>query len=138
MNNSIILQQNDCQGRCYSTNSTLLLCKMIVKAIVIALIVLCYSIHFCSKLMAQSHDHHHGSKQKISSSSLSLDINADCAVCLRKISSAEPLQVLPTCHHGFHAHCIDAWLVLHSTCPLCRANVPFCSPQRAGLVSSYM
>lgn len=112
--------------------------KMITTAMLIALIVLYYSIHLCSKWMAQSNDHHHGKKEKSSRSSLSLGITADCAVCLSKISSAEPLQVLPTCHHGFHAHCIDAWLVLHSTCPLCRAHVPFCSPQRAGLVSCYL
>ncbi|XP_044497587.1 putative RING-H2 finger protein ATL61 [Mangifera indica] len=61
----------------------------------------------------------------------------DCTVCLNKVLQGEPLRVLPTCYHGFHAHCIDAWLKLHSTCPLCRADVP-CSqpaPKLEGLVS---
>lgn len=51
---------------------------------------------------------------------------ADCAICLSEISTAETFRVLPTCHHGFHAECIESWLRFHSTCPLCRANVPCC------------
>ncbi|KAH7565643.1 hypothetical protein JRO89_XS09G0238600 [Xanthoceras sorbifolium] len=52
------------------------------------------------------------------------DDHVDCAVCLSKLSAGETFRVLKSCNHGFHAHCIDAWLKLHSTCPLCRTNVP--------------
>ncbi|KAK2651661.1 hypothetical protein Ddye_011517 [Dipteronia dyeriana] len=52
------------------------------------------------------------------------DDDVDCAVCLSKLVCAgEMFRVLKACKHGFHGHCIDAWLKLHSTCPLCRTNV---------------
>lgn len=45
---------------------------------------------------------------------------ADCAVCLCEFESDDRLRLLPNCSHAFHTHCIDAWLLSHSTCPLCR------------------
>ncbi|KAK3220643.1 hypothetical protein Dsin_014613 [Dipteronia sinensis] len=52
------------------------------------------------------------------------DDDVDCAVCLSKLVCAgERLRVLKACKHRFHGHCIDAWLKLHSTCPLCRTYV---------------
>ncbi|KAI9160158.1 hypothetical protein LWI28_005637 [Acer negundo] len=52
------------------------------------------------------------------------DEDVDCAVCLSKlVCDGDTFRVLKACKHGFHGHCIDAWLKLHSTCPLCRANV---------------
>jgi hypothetical protein len=46
--------------------------------------------------------------------------DADCAVCLSRISRSEKLSVLSACNHGFHAHCIKTWLKYRPTCPLCR------------------
>ncbi|KAG4178547.1 hypothetical protein ERO13_A10G050237v2 [Gossypium hirsutum] len=40
---------------------------------------------------------------------------------------------LPMCHHCFHAHCIDAWLEVSPTCPICRVNV---APYRSFIISS--
>ncbi|XP_059639452.1 RING-H2 finger protein ATL66-like [Cornus florida] len=47
----------------------------------------------------------------------------ECVVCLSQVSGGEMYRILPECHHGFHVHCIDAWLQAHSTCPLCRSPV---------------
>lgn len=57
----------------------------------------------------------------------------ECAVCLVEFRSDEDLRVLPGCAHGYHAECIDPWLIRHATCPLCRndlASPPALSPGR--------
>ncbi|KAL5222008.1 hypothetical protein ABZP36_026721 [Zizania latifolia] len=55
---------------------------------------------------------------------------AECAVCLGTVEEGETVRALPCCPHAFHARCIDAWLRLRPTCPLCRANVPVPSTAR--------
>ncbi|KAK7282847.1 hypothetical protein RIF29_11932 [Crotalaria pallida] len=47
----------------------------------------------------------------------------ECAVCLNEFEDDETLRLIPNCSHVFHTECIDAWLVNHSTCPVCRANL---------------
>ncbi|CAJ1974066.1 unnamed protein product [Sphenostylis stenocarpa] len=47
----------------------------------------------------------------------------ECAVCLNEFEEDETLRLIPKCSHVFHPECIDAWLVNHSTCPVCRANL---------------
>ncbi|MBA0812151.1 hypothetical protein Gohar_026143, partial [Gossypium harknessii] len=56
-----------------------------------------------------------------------------CVVCLGMVSNGEELRWLPMCHHCFHAHCIDAWLEVSPTCPICRVNV---APNRSFIISS--
>ncbi|XP_022881619.1 E3 ubiquitin-protein ligase EL5-like [Olea europaea var. sylvestris] len=51
-------------------------------------------------------------------------LELDCVVCLSRVSRGDNYMILPTCKHGFHVNCIDAWLQRHSTCPLCRCPVP--------------
>ncbi|KAL8098783.1 hypothetical protein AgCh_031486 [Apium graveolens] len=48
----------------------------------------------------------------------------ECAVCLNKVCRGEKYELLEKCSHGFHSDCIEAWLQHHSTCPLCRTQVP--------------
>ncbi|KAJ6856014.1 hypothetical protein NC651_040582 [Populus alba x Populus x berolinensis] len=53
-----------------------------------------------------------------------LNIQAtDCTICLGEFSEGEEVRVLPKCSHGFHVKCIDKWLLLHSSCPLCRQTL---------------
>ncbi|CAO2161548.1 unnamed protein product [Urochloa humidicola] len=47
---------------------------------------------------------------------------AECAVCLGGVEEGETVRALPCCTHAFHARCIDAWLRLRPTCPVCRAT----------------
>ncbi|GFP80528.1 RING-H2 finger protein atl74 [Phtheirospermum japonicum] len=44
----------------------------------------------------------------------------DCPICIGEFVEGEDVRILPMCNHGFHIKCIDAWLVLHSSCPNCR------------------
>ncbi|KAL0739779.1 hypothetical protein Bca4012_081292 [Brassica carinata] len=50
-----------------------------------------------------------------------------CSICLTEYASKDTVRCIPECEHCFHIECIDAWLKLHGTCPLCR-NSP--SPAR--------
>lgn len=50
------------------------------------------------------------------------EVAAECPVCLGAMEEGERARTLPNCDHVFHAGCIDAWLRVHSTCPLCRRN----------------
>ncbi|CAA7401626.1 unnamed protein product [Spirodela intermedia] len=47
----------------------------------------------------------------------------ECAVCLSEFDGGDTLRLLPKCDHVFHANCIDAWLLAHTTCPVCRADL---------------
>uniref|UniRef100_A0ACD5YC98 Uncharacterized protein n=1 Tax=Avena sativa TaxID=4498 RepID=A0ACD5YC98_AVESA len=44
----------------------------------------------------------------------------ECAICLAEFAQGDEVRVLPTCGHGFHAACVDVWLLSSSTCPSCR------------------
>ncbi|RDX61208.1 putative RING-H2 finger protein ATL69, partial [Mucuna pruriens] len=50
-----------------------------------------------------------------------------CAICLCEYLPNETIRCVPDCHHCFHAHCVDEWLRMSATCPLCR-NSPAPSP----------
>uniref|UniRef100_A0A8C4UCR0 RING finger protein 215 n=1 Tax=Falco tinnunculus TaxID=100819 RepID=A0A8C4UCR0_FALTI len=45
-----------------------------------------------------------------------------CAVCLDQFHKSQWLRVLP-CSHEFHRDCVDPWLLLQQTCPLCKRNI---------------
>lgn len=45
-----------------------------------------------------------------------------CSICLADYKSSDMLRLLPDCAHLFHQKCIDPWLRLHPTCPLCRTS----------------
>ncbi|PIN07149.1 hypothetical protein CDL12_20289 [Handroanthus impetiginosus] len=50
-----------------------------------------------------------------------------CSICLSEYMPKETLRSIPECNHWFHAECIDEWLRLNSSCPICR-NSPMSSP----------
>ena len=45
-----------------------------------------------------------------------------CSVCLEEFQDGESLRILP-CLHSHHVECIDKWLVLNATCPVCKASI---------------
>ncbi|KAI3879210.1 hypothetical protein MKW98_028777 [Papaver atlanticum] len=55
----------------------------------------------------------------------------ECAVCLGEYEDEDMLRLLPICRHIFHCHCIDAWFISHSTCPVCRSNIEVMPPEAA-------
>ncbi|XVF51323.1 hypothetical protein PTKIN_Ptkin04bG0175700 [Pterospermum kingtungense] len=46
-----------------------------------------------------------------------------CHICLCEYQAKEALRTIPDCKHYFHASCIDEWLKLNASCPLCRNNI---------------
>uniref|UniRef100_A0A1J3FSA7 RING-H2 finger protein ATL70 n=1 Tax=Noccaea caerulescens TaxID=107243 RepID=A0A1J3FSA7_NOCCA len=45
-----------------------------------------------------------------------------CPICLGDYKGKHLLRQLPDCKHLFHLKCIDTWLRLNPTCPVCRTS----------------
>lgn len=45
-----------------------------------------------------------------------------CSICLADYKATDTLRLLPDCSHLFHLKCVDPWLRLHPTCPVCRTS----------------
>ncbi|EOA39058.1 hypothetical protein CARUB_v10011687mg [Capsella rubella] len=43
-----------------------------------------------------------------------------CPICLSEYASKETVRWIPECDHCFHVECIDVWLKIHGSCPVCR------------------
>ncbi|XP_027351031.1 putative RING-H2 finger protein ATL21A [Abrus precatorius] len=43
-----------------------------------------------------------------------------CTICLSEYKTKDTIRCIPECAHCFHADCIDEWLRMNTTCPLCR------------------
>ncbi|KAG6599982.1 RING-H2 finger protein ATL66, partial [Cucurbita argyrosperma subsp. sororia] len=48
---------------------------------------------------------------------------AECCICLGVFEDGEKVKILALCHHCFHSECVDQWLRLQSSCPLCRISL---------------
>ena len=44
-----------------------------------------------------------------------------CPICFEKISKKNCFSSL--CNHKYHYHCINRWVKLHNTCPMCRKEI---------------
>ncbi|KAK9675919.1 hypothetical protein RND81_11G041500 [Saponaria officinalis] len=47
----------------------------------------------------------------------------ECVICLEEMSVGSVMKKMP-CQHGFHENCIDKWLGIHGSCPVCRYKMP--------------
>lgn len=47
-----------------------------------------------------------------------------CPICLSEYEPKETVKAIPKCGHCFHAQCIDEWLPLNASCPICRTSPP--------------
>ncbi|XP_019705998.1 E3 ubiquitin-protein ligase At1g63170 isoform X2 [Elaeis guineensis] len=48
--------------------------------------------------------------------------NTECCICLAKYRDREEVRQLP-CSHLFHLRCVDQWLRIISSCPLCKQEL---------------
>ncbi|KAK9988577.1 hypothetical protein SO802_028816 [Lithocarpus litseifolius] len=46
-----------------------------------------------------------------------------CPICLSEYKPKETLRTIPECNHYFHVNCIDEWLKINATCPVCRNSL---------------
>ncbi|CAH2033856.1 unnamed protein product [Thlaspi arvense] len=47
----------------------------------------------------------------------------ECVICLEEWEARETVKEMP-CKHRFHGGCIEKWLELHGSCPVCRYEMP--------------
>lgn len=47
----------------------------------------------------------------------------ECAICLEEFEVGGVAKAMP-CNHRFHGVCIEKWLGIHGSCPVCRHNMP--------------
>ncbi|KAE8674093.1 acyl-protein thioesterase 2-like [Hibiscus syriacus] len=59
--------------------------------------------------------------------------DATCCICLVDYVDEDELRELP-CQHVFHVECVDKWLKINATCPLCKSEIGECvgAPPLAG------
>ncbi|KMZ74516.1 E3 ubiquitin-protein ligase, ATL family [Zostera marina] len=46
-----------------------------------------------------------------------------CSICVMDFENTELLRLLPKCEHAFHSLCIEEWLKICMTCPICRSLI---------------
>ncbi|XP_004146803.1 putative RING-H2 finger protein ATL69 [Cucumis sativus] len=57
--------------------------------------------------------------------------NGPCSICLSDYKPHDSVRCIPDCRHCFHSDCVDQWLRMSATCPLCRnspAPTPLATP----------
>ncbi|KAE9589802.1 putative transcription factor C2H2 family [Lupinus albus] len=62
------------------------------------------------------------SKAKLCKNSCSSSCSC-CSICLVDYKESDFLRVLPRCGHFFHVKCVDPWLIMNFTCPICRERL---------------
>ncbi|KAJ4711355.1 E3 ubiquitin-protein ligase RING1-like [Melia azedarach] len=51
------------------------------------------------------------------------EFGGECVICLEEYEAGEIAKEMP-CKHKFHANCIEKWLGIHGSCPVCRYKMP--------------
>lgn len=51
-----------------------------------------------------------------------IDPGRRCPICLDRFGSGDMLRLMP-CKHKYHKDCIDRWLKIKATCPICNLNI---------------
>ncbi|XP_054822972.1 E3 ubiquitin-protein ligase MPSR1-like [Prosopis cineraria] len=47
----------------------------------------------------------------------------ECVICLEEWEAGGMVKEMP-CKHKFHPNCVDKWLGIHGSCPVCRYDMP--------------
>ncbi|GMI99239.1 hypothetical protein HRI_003593200 [Hibiscus trionum] len=55
----------------------------------------------------------------------------DCSICLEEFQVDEEAREMP-CKHVFHSGCIEKWLRIHGSCPVCRYLMPVAETAERG------
>lgn len=48
------------------------------------------------------------------------DIQDNCTICIGSMKNDIKKTVKLKCDHTFHKRCVEPWLYLNNTCPICR------------------
>ncbi|KAL9259913.1 E3 ubiquitin-protein ligase-like protein [Drosera capensis] len=61
--------------------------------------------------------------------------DAVCCICLATYMDEDELRELPCCHF-FHAECVDRWLRMNASCPLCKSVISESTEEPLDLTNS--
>ncbi|KAL8210588.1 hypothetical protein R6Q57_005025 [Mikania cordata] len=50
-------------------------------------------------------------------------VGSGCNICLSDYKPADVIRLLPECGHFFHVKCVDTWMKVSPTCPVCRRSL---------------
>ncbi|KAL8224479.1 hypothetical protein R6Q57_019954 [Mikania cordata] len=50
-------------------------------------------------------------------------LGGECVICLDEWRIGDAVKEMP-CKHKFHGGCVDRWLQIHGSCPVCRHKMP--------------
>lgn len=73
------------------------------------------------------------SEQANEEGGVAAELHGQCVVCLGEMEDGELGRLLPGCRHVFHVECIDTWLGVSSTCPVCRTAATPAAPSAVGV-----
>lgn len=51
------------------------------------------------------------------------DHGTTCCICISDYTESEILKMMPQCRHYFHQDCVDVWLKVNASCPICRHSL---------------
>ncbi|KAI3862145.1 hypothetical protein MKW92_020625 [Papaver armeniacum] len=121
------------------------------------ILYMCFWLNLCDcdrnrtrNLAHHHHHHHHGDPTVLMVTTVGLDgttiesypkitlgesrriptpNDGTCSICISEYCPKDTVRTIPDCKHCFHAECIDEWLRMNASCPLCRTSPsPFASP----------
>ncbi|XP_031480942.1 E3 ubiquitin-protein ligase At4g11680-like [Nymphaea colorata] len=75
-----------------------------------------------SEVSVSSNDSDEDCAEKLSTCEHPKDTESECCICLAEYKDKDEVRELP-CSHIFHLRCIDKWLTIISSCPLCKQHL---------------
>ncbi|CAN6448328.1 unnamed protein product [Victoria cruziana] len=75
-----------------------------------------------SEISVSSNDSDEDCAEKLSIGRQPKDTGSECSICLAEYKEKEEVRELP-CSHTFHLRCINKWLRIISSCPLCKQHL---------------
>lgn len=56
--------------------------------------------------------------------SVETKVGEECVICLEEFGGVGELAKEMPCKHKFHGGCVERWLKIHGSCPVCRYTMP--------------
>jgi hypothetical protein len=102
-------------------NIIILVLPIFIILIILAIILLCFPCVI--QLLKDPNNGMTNNEINKIKSKIYVDNNNDkCSICLETIKSGTTIRILK-CKHNYHQACLDNWLRINNTCPICRDNI---------------